>query len=122
MVGFEFYNMNPEGDFTGDCVTRAISYASGYPYYKIQDKLYYVGRLLECDELCVDCYDFLLTKYFGYEPIQCDDVSLFEFAEHHKDGLYLVRSNGHISVLDNYCVIDTWDCRDMILTNAWKII
>lgn len=110
-------------DFIGDCVTRAISYASGYSYNKIQEKLYYVGKLLECDPLCVDCYDFLLTEYFGYQPIQCDGLSLIEFAEQHKDGLYLVRSNGHISILDDYCVVDSWDCRrDMVLTNAWRIL
>lgn len=122
MVGFEFYNLNPDGELIGDCVCRAIAYATDYPYEIIQEKLYYVGKLLECDPLNVCCYDFLLTKYFGYIPITCNNIPLTEFAEHHKNGLYLVRSEGHISVLDNYCVVDIWDCRDMELTNAWKIL
>lgn len=122
MVGFIYWNENPENEIKGDCVNRAIAYASGYSYDDITEKLYYTGKLLECDPLCVDCYEFLLTDYFGFEPIDCEGLILYEFAERHPVGLYLVRSNGHISVLDNYNVIDIWDCRDMLLTKAWKIL
>lgn len=122
MVDFEYYNIQPEGIIQNDCVCRAISYATGLPYYKIEEKLYYAGKFLECDALCVDCYEILLTDYFGFKPIDCEGETLYEFAEEHPQGMYLVRSDGHISVLDDYCVIDIWDCRDMILTNAWKII
>ena len=121
MTNFVFWNENPDGKIEGDCVTRAITFATGYPYEKVQEKLYYTGKLLECDALCVDCYDFLLTKYFEFVPILCQNQALYDFGEQHPYGLYLVRSNGHISVLDNNCVYDTWDCRDMKLTHAWKI-
>lgn len=122
MVGFEYWNENPNGEHKGDCVTRAIAYASGLPYEVVSEKLYHTGELLECDALCVDCYAFLLENYFEFTPIRCKGDTLYEFAEKHPTGLYLVRSNGHISVLDNYCVIDIWDCRDMVLTKAWKIL
>lgn len=121
MVGFRYWNAQPDGLVQNDCVCRAISYASGIPYYTIEEKLYYIGKLLECDPLCVDCYAFLLTEYFGFNPIDCRGETLYEFAEENPHGLFLVRSNGHISVLDNYCVVDIWDCRDMELTNAWRI-
>lgn len=122
MVDFRYWNAQPDGIVQNDCVCRAISYASGLDYYKIEEKLYHIGKLLECDPLCVDCYDILLTDYFGYEPIDCEGLTLYEFAEQHPFGLYLVRSDGHISVLDDYCIIDIWDCRDMVLTNAWRIL
>ena len=121
MVRFEFWNETPDGSIKGNCVTRAIAYGSGLPYDKVEEKLYLTGKLLECDALCLDCYSFLLDNYFEFTPIKCNGESLYEFAEKHPTGVYLVRSNGHISVLDNYCVVDIWDCRDMILTNAWKI-
>jgi len=122
MVGFVYWNEQPNGIVQGDCVVRAIAYASGLNYYDVEEKLFLVGELLDCDPLCVECYDFLLTHYFGYAPIKCHNVPLYKFAETHTDGLYLVRSNGHISVLDNNQVIDIWDCRDMRLTDAWRII
>lgn len=121
MAKYRFINVNPDGALTNDCVTRAISYASGLSYDEVVDKLYLTGELLDCDELCVGCYSFLLTNVLGFTPIKCEGMTLNEFADLHPRGLYLVRSNGHISVLNNFVVEDIWDCRDMILTNAWKI-
>lgn len=121
MTDFVYWNENPQNDIKGDCVCRAITFASGLPYEKIQEKLYFTGKLLECDPLCVTCYDFLLTKYFKYTPIFCENEPLEDFASKHPIGLYLVRSRGHISVLEDNKVYDTWDCRDMVLTKAWRI-
>ena len=121
MTNFVYWNENPDGEHTGDCVIRAITYATGYPYQKVEEKLYYCGKLLECDPFCVECYSFLLTKYFEFEPILGVNEPLWAFADKHTSGLYLVRSRGHISVLNEGDVYDIWDCRDMILTNAWKI-
>ena len=121
MVGFRYYNNNPYGDKETDCVNRAIANVSGCTYQQIQDKLFYVGKLLECEYKCLCCYSFLVQDVLGYEPIKCRGLTLAEFAEEHPCGLYLVRSEGHISVLDNYVVEDIFDCRDMILTNAWRI-
>lgn len=122
MVDFKYWNAQPDGRVQNDCVARAISYASGLPYNEVVDKLFLTGELLDCDALCVDCYSLLLDKYFKFTPIRCSGETLYEFADKHATGLYLVRSNGHISVLDNYCVVDIWDCRDMVLTNAWRIM
>lgn len=95
---------------------------SGMSYDKVQEKLYYCGKLLECDPLCVSCYDFLLTKYLEFTPLNPKGMTLYEFGDTHPKGLYLVRSNGHISALFDNCVYDTWDCRSMKLTNCWKVL
>lgn len=121
MAKFKFWNENPNGEYIGDCVTRAITFATGFSYDKIQEKLYYCGKLLECDPLCLSCYDFLLTKYFEFDRIDPHGATLDEFADKHTSGLYLARSRGHISVLFDNCVYDTWDCRDMVLTTCWKV-
>lgn len=121
MAKFKFYNVNPDGALKNDCVCRAISYASGLPYDEVEHKLYLTGELLDCDELCVDCYSFLITDVFGFTPIKCNGLTLNEFADLYPRGLYLVRSSGHISTLNDFVVIDIWDCREMILTNAWRI-
>jgi len=118
---FKYWNENVEGKHIGDCVTRAITLASGLSYNKVQEKLFYTGKLLECDPLCVECYDFLLTKYLDFDRLYPLNETLWEFSSKHTRGMYLVRSRGHISVLLDNCVYDTWDCRDMVLTTAWKI-
>ena len=121
MADFRYVNLTPDGSHTDNCVNRAIANGSGLTYEEVEYKLELIGELLDCDYRCVCCYEFLLTHYFGFEPIRCRGLTLDEFAEEHPYGLYLVRSEGHISVLDDYEVQDIWDCRDMVLTNAWRI-
>lgn len=118
---FHYLNLNPLDLNEEDCVTRAISLASGYSYAEIQDKLYYVSQLLECEKLCVCCYEHLLTDVFKYYKILCRGLSVAEFARMHPKGVYLIRMQGHLSVLVNGKVWDTWDCSNEILTDAWYV-
>lgn len=119
---FQYYNVNPLSLEEEDCVTRAISLASGYSYAEIQDKLYYVSELLECERLCVCCYQHLLSDVFKYDKIPCRGLTVAEFAEQHPDGIYLVRMQGHLSTLINGTVWDIWDCSNEILTDVWRVI
>lgn len=121
MASFCYYNINPDGERTEDCVTRAISLASGKDYYEIAEKLHYTAKLLDCEKLCVCCYRHLLDNVFKYKYLNCDGMTLNDFADVHPYGIYLVRMNGHISCVIDNCIYDIWDCRDEILTDAWKI-
>lgn len=122
MVGFKYENLNPYGEKENDCIIRAIANATGLPYFDIERKLFYVGELLECDRRYLCCYSFLIDKVFEFEPVECYGMTLSEFADLHPYGEYLVRSDGHISVLKDYVIHDIFNCRDMILTNAWRIL
>ncbi len=119
---FRYLNLNPLSLTEEDCVTRAIALASGYGYAEIQDKLYYMSKLLECDRLCVCCYQHLLTDVFKYPKIECRGLTVREFAEEYPEGTYLIRMNGHLSVLSNGLIYDIWDCSDEVLTDAWYVI
>ena len=118
---FKYLNLNPLDLTEEDCVTRAISLASGYSYAEVQDKLYYISKLLDCERLCVCCYQHLLSDVFKYDKIYCRDVSVSEFAERHPTGVYLIRMEGHLSVLVDGVVYDIWDCSDEILTDVWYV-
>lgn len=122
MVGFKYENLNPYGEKENDCIIRAIANATGLDYYDVEKKLFYVGELLECDRRYLCCYSFLIDKVFEFKPVKCYGMTLAEFADLHPNGTYLVRGNGHISVLDNYVIKDIWNCKDMVLTNAWRIL
>ena len=118
---FEYLNVNPLDLEESDCVTRAISYASGYSYAEIQNKLYYISELLECDRLCVCCYQHLLSDVFKYAKICCRGMTVAEFAKRYPVGIYLIRMEGHLSVLVNGKIRDIWDCSDEILTDVWFV-
>lgn len=118
---YQFYNGNPLGEIEEDCVTKAISFALQEDYYKISDKLYAIANLYECERLCVCCYQHLLNDYYKLEEIQdCKGMTVEEFANTHPYGTYLLRGNGHLTVIYNSRLYDLFDCRNMIITNAWR--
>lgn len=121
MARYIYYNQNPDGNKENDCVTRAISLASGLKYTEVRKKLFYTSRLLNCEKLCVCCYEHLLEDVLKYEPIQCDELTVEEFADLYPHGTYLVRMNGHISTIINNTIYDIFDCRDIEISNAWKV-
>ena len=118
---FVYTNINPFGARTDDCVSRAIAFASGYDYFDIQEKLYLVSRLFECDRLSHCCYQNLLEDVFGYEPVYCQDMTVEEFADEHPFGIYLIRIEGHLTVIMDGKLRDTWDCRDYFCDLAWFV-
>ena len=120
MAKYIYYNVNPRGERTEDCVTRSISLASGRPYHEIQYKLQLVADLLDCEKLCVTCYKHLIEDVFCFRRVNCDDMTVGEFADLNPEGVYLIRMNGHISTVIDGCIIDIWDCRWEEPTDAWE--
>ena len=121
MAKFVYLNVNPDGNKESDCVTRAISLASGLPYTEIRQKLFHTAKLLDCEKLCHTCYAFLIEQVLKSPPKNCDGMTVGDFADLHPFGIYLVRMSGHIStIIDGDCY-DIWDCRDIPITNAWKV-
>ena len=121
MSKFRYYNLNPNGDKVSDCVTRAITLASGLPYAKIRQKLRLTARLLDCEKLCPTCYGFLIQEVLGGIPKNCDNTSVGEFADLNFKGTYLVRIQGHLTCILDNTIYDIWDCRSKICDLAWKI-
>lgn len=121
MSRFVYYNKNPNGDRRNDCVTRAISLASGLPYPEIRRKLFHTSRLLNCDKLCVACYRHLLDDVFKYPRVKCYGNTVNEFAQKHPKGAYLLRMSGHITTIIDGTIFDLFDCGDIEITDAWKV-
>ena len=120
MSDFKYTNRNPMGIREEDCVTRAIQFATGESYFKIRKQLGLVADLLECQELCVCCYNFLIEKVYNFPKEDIDrDITAGEFAKQHPKGIYLIRMEGHLSVVSYGIINDTWDCSDLEVTNAW---
>lgn len=121
MANFRYYNLNPQGEHHSDCVTRAISLASGLPYSSVRKKLFHTAKLLGCEKLCLSCYKFLIENVLFSRIVNCDGMTVEEFADLHPYGTYLVRMNGHISVIIDNCIYDIFDCREHLLTTAWEV-
>lgn len=121
MAKFVYWNENLDRQKVSDCVTRAITLASGLPYSEVRRKLRYTGRLLDCQRLCLSCYSFFIEEILLGKRTNCDNMTVGEFADAHPLGVYLIRMEGHISTIIDNTVYDIFDCRKHLLTNAWEI-
>ena len=121
MSQFIYLNVSPDGERKNDCVTRAITLASGLEYSIVRKKLFHTARLLGCSKLCWSCYNFLLTNVLGYRQVNCDNMTVGEFADLHQKGTYLIRIDQHLTTVVNGNSIDTFDCRQTMCHIAWKV-
>lgn len=121
MANYVHYIHNDDKVTRNDCVTRAISLASGLPYSTVRQKLRYTARLLDCEKLCWSCYNFFLTQVLGYRQVNCDGMTVGEFADLHPNGIYLIRIDQHLTTVIDGDSYDTFDCRHRDCHIAWAV-
>lgn len=122
MSRFIYLNKSPDGENKNDCVSRAITLASGIEYPLVRKKLFHTARLLGCEKLCWSCYSFFLTQVLGYRQVNCDGMSVGSFADLHPKGTYLIRIDQHLTTVINGDSYDTFDCRHRKCHIAWEIL
>lgn len=118
---FTYYNNNPLDKEEEDCVTRAITLASGHSYASISDKLYYISQLLECNSLCVCCYQHLLDYIFNYDRLPCKGYTIGEIARKYDNSTLLIRTEGHLTCAIDGVIHDLWDCSDQLADIVWVV-
>lgn len=122
MARYQFLNVNPVGKIEEDCVCRAISLALDEDYYKIQEKLYLVAKLFECEYLCVCCYKYLLDNVYDLKRIEeVKGMTVEEFANHFPIGVFIVRVEGHLTCVIDNNIMDIWNCKDEIVDLVWEV-
>lgn len=122
-MAWQFLNLQPLGKLEEDCVTRAISLATGQDYYTIQEQLNLIGALFHCEKLCVCCYKHLLDYVYNLERIEAvQGMSIKEFLQVFNSGIYIIRVDGHLTCAIDGEIIDTWDCTDKIVDIVWFVI
>jgi hypothetical protein len=117
---YVFYNANPKGLFTDDCVCRAISVAEGISWEKCHQKLSDLsrqeGKILN-DVGFVENY---LDKRY---PRMCyDNMTIGEFSKIAPKGHFVATMNGHITAIIDNVIVDTFDCSDRIIKCCWQIM
>lgn len=116
---YKFYNANSRGNFTNDCVIRAISVAQNRTWDEVYNELTFLAReqgLLMDDIKFVESY---LDKRYKRECHKSKTVG--EFMEECDRGIYLITMAGHITVVIDGILYDTFDCRDRRMWCTWYI-
>ena len=117
---YKYYNANAHGNFVNDCVIRAISVAENKSWGDTYDDL---SRIAKKNGILLDDVNFveplLDFRYDRIETYPGDTVR--DILEDNPYGIYLVTMNGHITVIKDGVVYDTFDCRDRIVRNVWVV-
>ena len=117
---YQYYNANANNNFVNDCVIRAISVAENKSWSQTYDVL---SKIAKRNGILLDDVDFVepLLDY-RYDRVKTyPKETVGEFSEQHKIGTFLITMPGHITVLKEGIVYDTFDCRDRQLWSAWEV-
>ena len=120
MAKWIYHNSNPNNEHISDCVSRAITTATGLSYPQIRKKLHHTSRLFVCNKLERDCYSNLLDKVFEFPRVECRGLNVGEFADLHPYGTYILRVPNHATTIIDGNVYDIFDCRADFCDIAWK--
>lgn len=116
---YRFHNANAKGVFVNDCVVRAISVAECEKWDETYDRL---SDLAQKEGTLLDDVNFV-ENYLDskYRRVNHYSKTIGEFAEEYNKGTYLATMAGHITVIRDGVVYDTFDCRDREIWDAWEI-
>lgn len=117
---YKYYNANAKGKFVNDCVIRSFSVAENKTWGETYDEL---SRIAKRNGILLDDVNFVepLLDY-RYNRVKTSNETVGEFVENHIHGTYLITMPNHITVSKNGVVLDTFDCRNKKIRNAWKVI
>lgn len=119
-------NVNPRGRKTGDCVIRAIAKAENKEWLEIFDALVAIAR----ESYSVPSDTVTYTKYL--KKYQTKDVMYYDdsYASNRRYtvndikvwvGTYIVQVAGHLTVVQDGKLFDTWDCGNKSAYKIWKV-
>lgn len=117
---YRYYNANANNNFVNDCVIRSISVAEDKTWGDTYDEL---SRIAKRNGILLDDVNFVepLLDY-RYESVRVrPGETVGEFSENHPYGVYLITMPNHITVLKEGTIYDTFDCRDRVLWEVWRV-
>ena len=121
-IDFKYHNRNPDDSRINDCVSRAISEATGLSYKTTNRLLSKTAEIYQCDKLCVCCYKHLLSHFLGYTKYVCKPNTLVsDVLKDFNNCTIIVRIDGHLTCAKNGVLLDTWDCLNRNVDCFWIV-
>lgn len=120
--GFRYYNRRKDGKELEDCVTRAISTATGLKYNAVRNLLKLSARFYHCEELYVGCYNHLLENILCYPVYYCHNgEDVLDIAEAYPHDNIIIRIEGHCTCSIHGYIPDLWDCEGKLVDRYWVV-
>ena len=124
---YKFCNPHPDTKIVNDCVKRAICLAEGRDYKDVKNDLNRLKRELGLKKFNSNENWKTYLERKNYEkisfPAKAGECRMngHKFAEIHPAGSYILRMSKHLVACVDGVILDTWDCRDKCVYNAYKI-
>ena len=124
---YKFCNPHPDGKIVNDCVKRAICLAEGRDYKDVKNDLNRLKRELGLKKFNSNENWKTYLERKNYEkisfPAKAGECRMngHRFAEIHPAGSYILRMSKHLVACVDGVILDTWDCRDKCVYNAYKV-
>ena len=123
---YKYYNSNPLGRSTGDCVIRAITKATNMSW----NSVYRILLSLAYKEKDMPSANYVwgkLLKLFGYKkyiiPDSCPDCyTVRDFCYDHPFGKYILATGSHVVTVIDGNYYDSWDSGNEVPIYYWKEI
>ena len=124
---YKFCNPHPNGKLVTDCAKRAICLAEGRDYKDVKNDLNRLKRELGERKFNTDKTWKTYVERHGYKKLSFPAVAGksrmngHTFAETYTEGSYILRMSKHLAACVDGVILDTWDCRDKCVYNAYKV-
>lgn len=124
-MGYIYYNPNPKGKNTTDCVIRALMRVNGLSwmdtYYELTE---IVKREFEMPSANVIWEEYLLTHGFKKSllPNHCPAcMTIREFSNVFNDNIYIACTGSHVVAVMGGNYFDAWDSGDEVVSYFFEI-
>ncbi len=121
---FQFYNPNPLGKLTGDCVIRAISKATNQDWDKTFIELCLQSFMMKDMPSSNSVWGaYLFNKGFKQYAVSndCPDCyTLRDFIKTNPFGEFILGTGTHVVYAKDGIYYDSWDSGNEIVTSYWR--
>lgn len=113
MSDFTYYNVTPSGSVEENCVSRAITLASGLPYHTVAKLLDLASEHTGHNRISMASYAYLLEGVFNYPVIYPPQgTTVAEIVDKYPHNTLLIRLDGHLLASVAGTIMDLFDSRD----------
>lgn len=124
MAKCAYFNLNPKGLHTSDCVIRAFAYFLGMSWREA-----FIDLFTWCADRGIVSFNYRSTYYQylkekGYTKHKAPQkgMTVAQFADEYakEKMVYILQGKRHLTIISNKTIFDIGDCSEMVIDAYWE--